>query len=137
MKLLKRLWDGTGTAVAFFAMMALSLAVQGWAWYELLQRHDLSQLTPNAAYHLGIFTALTVATVAATIAGAVGTLLRRYRPRPLPVDPDLPPTQLVYLQGDGEPELCACHGRPIEDGALIWHWPQPAKLVCVKEGDAQ
>jgi hypothetical protein len=54
---------------------------------------------------------------------------------PLPIDIDNPPTKLVFVQGDGEPEHCACHGRPIKDGAEIWYWPQPAQLVCAKEGD--
>jgi hypothetical protein len=136
MKPLKRLWDATGTTTAFFATMAGSLAIQGWYWHDISQRYDLDQLASTTAYTLGVLSLVTCATVLGTLAMTIGVLLRRYWPRPLPVDPDLPPTQLVYLQGDGEPERCFCHGKPIEDGTLIWHWPQPAKLVCVKEGDA-
>lgn len=137
MKPLKRLWDATGTPSAFFAMMTLSLAVQGWVWHAFTQHHDLNQLTSTAAYHFGILSTTTAATAGAAVGGALSLLARRYRGRPMDVDPDYPPNKMIYLQGEGELGRCACHDRVIEDGTEIWYWPQPAKLVCIRKGHSR
>lgn len=128
---LKRLWDLTGTTVACCTVMAACLVSLGYSWHQLGQHHDLQAATDSVGYRFGVMTVLTALVVAMTAGVGLAALANRYRPRPLPVDPDMPPTKMVYLQGDGEPERCVCHGRLIEDGTEIWHWPQPAKLVCV------
>lgn len=131
---LKRLWALTGKPWFFFVAMGLILAEIGYCWHRIGQDYDLHQATSSVGYDLGVMASMTVVVLAITLGGAVGLISRRYLGKPLPVDPDFPPTKMVYLQGEGEPERCACHGRAIEDGTEIWHWPQPAKLVCVKKG---
>jgi hypothetical protein len=137
MKLLTRLWAQTGKPYFFFLTMALSLLVLAETWYEASKHYNLHELSKSPSYHLGMVAALTALIIAMALTAAFGLLLRRYLAKPLPVDPDFPPTKMIYLQGDGEPERCACHGQAIEDGTEIWHWPQPAKLVCAKRGHAK
>ncbi|MET7363312.1 hypothetical protein ABZS76_33410 [Streptomyces sp. NPDC005562] len=50
---------------------------------------------------------------------------------PRPVDPDRPPTYATVVRADGDPETrCTCHEQPVEDGATVLHWPQPAQVLC-------
>lgn len=137
MKLLKTLWAHTGKTYFFFVAMAILLGEVGYCWYRIGQRYNLHDIANDAGYNLGVMASMTVVVIAITLGGTVGLLARRYLARPLPVDPDLPPTKMVYLQGEGAPERCACHDQVIEDGTEIWHWPQPAKLICVKKGHPQ
>ena len=141
MKPLKALWAATGKPATFYTVMAVCLAFLGHSWYRLAQHYDLQALSGTGSYRLGVVTVLTGIVIAMTLGVAAAALVSRYRPLPidpaLPIDRELPPTEMVYIQGEGEPEHCACHNRPIEDGAVVLHWPQPAKLVCLKEGDRE
>jgi hypothetical protein len=111
-----------------------SLGVFSYSWYSFTTHYDLSQLDDTPSFRFAVLVIVTSLWGTAQL-GAV--LTWRIASKPLPVDPDFPPTKMVYLQGEGEPERCTCHNRPIEDGTEIWHWPQPAKLVCVKKGHAK
>lgn len=134
---LKRAWASTGTMAFFHYVMAALVIVLAASWYELHDEYDISTMMRTDEFQLGIAVALTVFVLALAASGITYSIADRRLPKdPLPIDPDLPPTQMVYIQGEGEPELCACHDEPIKDGAPIWHWPQPAKLVCAKEYDA-
>lgn len=124
-----------GPVLAAWTWIVLCGVSLTWGWYHTDITMPLSQRTPHDAYAFGALTYLTLWILSIPIGFAGVSLLRRDRRHPLPIDPDLPPTQLIYIQGD-KPEMCACHGKPIEDGALIWHWPQPAKLVCVKKDES-
>jgi hypothetical protein len=112
----------------------LSVAVFVYAWFGLVTSYDLNQLDDTPGFRYGFILAATCFYGVLLIATY---LERRPVKQPLPVDPHFPPTKLVYLQGDGAPERCACHGKPIEDGAEILHWPQPAKLICVEKDHAE
>lgn len=108
----------------------ISVALFGYAWYSLLTGYDLNQLDDTPGFRYGVVFACTTLWLLALLC----TLRDSRAPkRSLPVDPHFPPTRMIYIQGKEEPERCDCHGRVIEDGAEIWHWPQPAKLLCVQE----
>lgn len=106
-----------------------SCAVFAYAWYKVTTRYDISQLDGTPEYRFGVLVALTVIWALCQFLLILGRITKK----PLPLDRDFPPTKMIYLQGEDEPELCHCHNRPIADGAEILHWPQPAKLVCVKK----
>jgi hypothetical protein len=112
----------------------LSVAVFGYVWYGLGTTYDLNQLDDTPGFRFGFILAATAFYGVALIAAY---LERRPVKEPLLIDPDFPPTKMVYLQGEGEPERCACHGQVIEDGTEILHWPQPAKLICVEKDRAK
>lgn len=111
----------------------LSVSVIVYAWYSLATAYDLSELDSSPGFRYGIIFTFTCFYAVISLASY---LENRPVKRPLAVDPDNPPMRLVYIQGSGEEDRCACHGEVIEDGAEILYWPQPAKLVCVEEGDA-
>lgn len=130
-KHLKRLWDFTGTTSACLVVAAAVAAVNAWGVWALADRYGADLLLNSPAYAFGYAVCLaSLATFVLIVVGTV-TLVNRRWPRPLPVHEDYPPTELVYLQGEGEPERCTCHNRPIKDGTVILHWPQPAQLVCL------
>jgi hypothetical protein len=135
-KHLKRLWTATGKPRVFFAVMVACLGVISWCWYRVSQRHDLHKVTSSYDYSLGVMASMTALLLAVTLGGAVGLLARRYT-KPLPIDPDFPPYEVLYIQGDGKPERCACHGRVIKDGSVVLQWPQPPKFACVRERHTQ
>ncbi len=134
MNTLKKLWQLTGTRTAFLTTTLASLALQGYLLQRMADRYGLEQLTDTAPYYFGQLVMLAASTGGILVFYAGFAILNRFFPEPLPVDPQFPPAEIVYIQGDGEPEHCACHGKPIEDGAVVLHWPQPAKLVCTEKG---
>lgn len=53
------------------------------------------------------------------------------QPVPLPIDRANPSSYVVFTRADDDPEVgCSCHGRTVNDGDLILHWPMPARLLC-------
>jgi hypothetical protein len=53
--------------------------------------------------------------------------------QPRPVDLSSPPYAAVFEQGEGEPERCDCHGRPLVDGEEVIIWPQRPQILCSDE----
>jgi hypothetical protein len=121
----------------FYTSMGLCAVILTVGWFSVGRRYDLHGITRDEAFWIGGLTAFSFLVITVTVGMLVVTIAERRHPEPLPIDPDFPPTKMIYLQGEGEPERCDCHGRVIEDGAEILHWPQPAKLVCVQKGDGE
>jgi hypothetical protein len=137
MNRLKRAWAIAGEPWFFYAVMSLCALVIAYAWYVVGQQVDLNQISQDIHYKLGIMAALTAIVLGAFMGITASHLVRRYGPaKALPVDPDNPPEKMIYIESD-EPIRCACHNQPIPDMTVVWHWPQPAKLVCVKKGHAK
>ncbi|MEU6362241.1 hypothetical protein [Streptomyces albidoflavus] len=85
-----------------------------------------------AAYYSGVFAAMTTILTAVTLLLLVERVWARRNRKPLPVDPDNPPQRGVYIvEPQGPRERCLCHDRPIEDGAEVLLWPQPARFACI------
>ena len=130
-KLLKRLWQLTGTRTALLCTLLVSMSVQTYLLQQMEDRYGLDRLTDTAPYYFGQLVTLASLTLGGTIIAAWIT----FRPRaPFAVDPEFPPTEMVYIQGEGETDLCACHGKPVQDGATVLYWPQPAQFVCAEKG---
>lgn len=135
---MKRIVKALG--ISQWAARVASLGVFGYVWYSFTSKHDLSELTDTPDYRFGCFIGFLALWLVVELLALVDIYTSRRaktrpaKPAPLPVDPQYPPTEMVYIQGEGEPEHCACHGEPIQDGAIILHWPQPAKLVCKDQG---
>jgi hypothetical protein len=138
MNTLKRAWATTSKPWFFYTVMSLCSLVIAYSWYVVGQHVDLHQIREDIHYKLGVMAAMTAVVMGAFLGITASHAVRRYGPaKALPVDPDFPPTKVVYIEGDGAPERCACHGTVIEDGTTVWHWPRPAVLVCVRKGHAR
>lgn len=138
MNTLKRLWVALGGPYALFVASMVLLGELGFIWYRLSKRHDLVQASHTSGYQIGVLAVLSAALAGALLGLATGLLLRRFRPQPLPIDPDNPPEETLFWQVEGEePVRCDCHGKPIPNDSMILVWPQPPKLVCLPKGDAE
>lgn len=135
---MKSLLKHTGKPYFFFTVMGLCLLGIAASWYRVSQRRDLHGITHDANYNVGVMASMTVVFLAIFLGGTIGLLARRYGPaRALPIDPEFPPQEVLYIQGDGPQERCACHGRVIKDGAVVLQWPQPPKFACIPKGHAR
>jgi hypothetical protein len=139
-KTLKRAWAATGTETFFYASAGVILFVLATAWYELHDEFDIGAAADTEGFRLGTLLIATALGLGVVAGGIVWRIVSHFLPQdpqprePLPIDPTFPPTRLVYMHGEDVPvEHCACHDRPIEDGAEIWYWHQPAKLLCAEE----